>query len=85
MAPDGKVTITGGAMYHPQIGPIETDRSYYFKCPECHDNDPVLRNYMPTDVYSRVVGYLTPTRNWNDGKLAEFKLRSTYKIEGETK
>ncbi|MBM7557302.1 anaerobic ribonucleoside-triphosphate reductase [Halanaerobacter jeridensis] len=29
-------------------------------------------------VYSRVVGFITPTENWNKGKLEEFKDRVTY-------
>ena len=40
--------------------------------------DPELR--MPCEVYSRIVGYLRPTRNWNKGKLAEWKERRTYDI-----
>ncbi len=40
-------------------------------CPIC-DQD--------TEVYSRVVGYLRPVNQWNDGKLAEFKIRRTFKI-----
>jgi ribonucleoside-triphosphate reductase (formate) len=35
-------------------------------------------------VYSRVVGWLTPTRNWNKGKKAEFVDRKTFEVkEGE--
>jgi len=33
-----------------------------------------------TEVYSRVVGYLRPVKQWNDGKQAEFALRSRYSI-----
>ncbi len=29
-------------------------------------------------VYSRIVGYLRPVANWNDGKKEEFKLRKMY-------
>lgn len=29
-------------------------------------------------VYSRIVGYFRPVRNWNAGKTAEFKQRKTY-------
>ena len=32
-----------------------------------------------TEVYSRVVGYLTPLRRWNKGKREEFKDRKTFK------
>lgn len=30
------------------------------------------------DVYSRVVGFLTPVQQWNKGKRAEFFDRQTY-------
>jgi len=40
------------------------------KCPKCMKD---------TEIYSRVVGYLRPINQWNDGKLAEFKMRKTFK------
>ncbi len=39
-------------------------------CPDCG---------RPTEVYSRVVGYLRPVRQWNVGKQAEFGLRKTFR------
>lgn len=30
------------------------------------------------EVYSRMVGYLRPVSQWNDGKIEEFKQRKTY-------
>ncbi|EEX48180.1 MULTISPECIES: anaerobic ribonucleoside-triphosphate reductase [Jonquetella] len=30
------------------------------------------------EVYSRVVGFLTPVSQWNKGKKEEFKDRKTY-------
>ena len=33
------------------------------------------------EVYSRVVGYLRPVEQWNDGKQAEFADRKTYTSE----
>ena len=33
-----------------------------------------------TEVYSRVVGYLRPVKQWNDGKQAEFGMRETFNI-----
>jgi len=33
-----------------------------------------------TEVYSRVVGYLRPVKQWNYGKQAEFGLRKTFKV-----
>lgn len=32
------------------------------------------------EVYSRVVGYLRPVSQWNEGKKAEFELRRTFKV-----
>jgi ribonucleoside-triphosphate reductase len=34
----------------------------------------------PAEVYSRVVGYLRPVNQWNEGKAAEFKERKTFKL-----
>jgi len=31
-----------------------------------------------TEVYSRVVGYLRPVKQWNDGKQAEFAIREVF-------
>lgn len=36
---------------------------------------------VPCEVYSRIVGYLRPVRNWNDGKRQEFTDRTTFKAE----
>jgi ribonucleoside-triphosphate reductase len=38
-------------------------------CPKCGAN---------CEVYSRVVGYLRPVDQWNDGKQAEFTIRKTF-------
>ncbi len=40
-------------------------------CPTCESK---------TEVYSRVVGYLRPVGQWNDGKQAEFALRKTFQV-----
>jgi ribonucleoside-triphosphate reductase len=40
-------------------------------CPHCG---------AETEVYSRVVGYLRPVSQWNEGKQAEFRLRSRYRL-----
>jgi anaerobic ribonucleoside-triphosphate reductase len=34
-----------------------------------------------TEIYSRVVGYLRPVKQWNDGKQAEYSLRRTYRTD----
>jgi ribonucleoside-triphosphate reductase len=33
-----------------------------------------------TEVYSRVVGYLRPVKQWNSGKQAEFSMRKPFKL-----
>jgi anaerobic ribonucleoside-triphosphate reductase len=35
-------------------------------------------------IYSRVVGWYTPTKNWNKGKKEEFKDRLSFNINEKT-
>ncbi|MFA5714825.1 MAG: anaerobic ribonucleoside-triphosphate reductase [Candidatus Paceibacterota bacterium] len=51
-----------------------------FKCNDCFNKDKSLRNYQETEVYSRVVGYLRPVSQWNEGKQQEFKDRKEFKV-----
>ena len=41
----------------------------HFTCPQCSKK---------CEVYSRVVGYLRPVSQWNDGKQSEFKIRKMF-------
>jgi len=50
----------------------------FFKCEKCYANNPILKNYQPMEVYSRVVGYLRPVKQWNQGKKAEMEMRKEY-------
>ena len=34
------------------------------------------------EVYSRIVGYLRPVSQWNDGKREEFAMRAVYDAGG---
>ena len=43
-----------------------------YTCPICVEE---------TEVYSRITGYYRPVKNWNDGKLQEFKERKVYDVE----
>lgn len=63
-----------------EVMPYWLKEGDFFKCKECHIIDPVLRNYRPTEVFSRCVGYIRPVQNWNPGKVAEFHDRVTYEI-----
>lgn len=38
---------------------------------------------IPCEVYSRVVGYLRPIQNWNDGKQQEFADRQVFRVPDE--
>jgi anaerobic ribonucleoside-triphosphate reductase len=44
------------------------------QCPSCG---------AVSEVYSRVVGYLRPVNQWNEGKVEEFKQRKTFKIASQ--
>jgi ribonucleoside-triphosphate reductase len=49
-------------------------------CPKCKETG----EETPCEVYSRVVGYLRPVNQWNDGKQAEWHERKMFKIGAET-
>jgi len=46
----------------------------HFTCPKCVVD-------QPCEVYSRVVGYIRPVRQWHVGKQEEFKDRKVFKIK----
>jgi ribonucleoside-triphosphate reductase len=57
-------------------------------CPN-HGYLPGKQESCPTcgaasEVYSRVVGYLRPVNQWNEGKVEEFRLRKTFRIAQNT-
>jgi len=66
--------ISGGAIYE-----IEPDK-FYFKCNACFEKNPALTHFQECEVYSRVVGYLRPVKQFNPGKREEFKDRVNFKI-----
>lgn len=35
---------------------------------------------VPCEIYSRIVGYLRPIQNWNDGKRKEFVDRRMFRL-----
>ena len=41
------------------------------RCPTCHEE---------TEIYSRVVGYLRPIKQWHEGKRAEFAMRKRFRV-----
>jgi len=58
-------TITPTFSVCPSCGYIDGEKEF---CPKCAQK---------CEVYSRVVGYLRPVAQWNDGKQEEFKMRKT--------
>ncbi len=46
----------------------------HFICPKCLIE-------QPCEVYSRVVGYLRPVQQWNNGKVMEYKQRKLFKVK----
>jgi len=61
-------TITPSFSICPQHGYLRGEQEV---CPDCGQS---------TEVYSRVVGYLRPVNQWNDGKRAEFTIRKRYSV-----
>ncbi len=46
------------------------------ECPKCGEE---------CEVYTRVVGFIRPVKQWNEGKTAEYHQRVTFKIADDTK
>jgi len=63
------ITISPTFSICPSHGYISGE---YFKCPKCESN---------CEVYSRIVGYMRPVNQWNDGKQQEFKDRKLFDIK----
>jgi len=70
---EGELKISGGAVYEPDMS------QYYLKCDKCFEQDKILRNFRDNEVYSRIVGYLRPIKQWNPAKQAEFEDRTLFK------
>ncbi len=62
------ITITPTFSICPSHGYIAGEHQL---CPQCGEE---------TEIYSRVVGYLRPVKQWNRGKREEFKLRKTFSV-----
>lgn len=44
------------------------------------NTDSLEANRTKCEVYSRVVGYIRPVQQWNDGKQAEFDDRKPFTV-----
>ncbi|MFA5232750.1 MAG: ribonucleoside triphosphate reductase [Candidatus Paceibacterota bacterium] len=65
------ITLTPTFSVCPTHGYISGN---HFYCPKCTIE-------QPCEVYSRVVGYLRPVSQWNEGKQQEFKERKEFSIK----
>ena len=65
------VTVTPTFSICPVHGYIPGE---HFTCPHCSVE-------QPCEVYSRIVGYLRPVNQWNEGKRREFKERKEFKVK----
>ena len=52
-----------------------------FRCKKCYEKDQSLSNYQECQVFTRVVGYLRPVKQFNAGKQQEFKERKDFKLK----
>jgi ribonucleoside-triphosphate reductase len=64
-------TLTPSFSICSEHGYIKGEHS---KCPDCD---------RETEVYSRVVGYLRPVKQWNEGKRDEFAKRCRYQVSAK--
>ncbi len=64
------ITLTPTFSICPTHGYIAGE---HFTCPKCTIE-------QPCEVYSRIVGYLRPVIQWNEGKQSEFRQRKEFKL-----
>ena len=62
-------TVTPSFSICPEHGYLRGEQN---SCPTCQTS---------CEVYSRVVGYMRPVNQWNEGKQAEFTERSRFKLQ----
>jgi len=67
------ITLTPTFSICPSHGYLEGE---HFECPKCTIK-------QPCEVYSRIVGYLRPVSQWNEGKQEEFRQRKEFKIPAQ--
>ena len=56
---------------------------FVFKCESCFQENEGIADYKECEVYTRIVGYLRPVKQYNPGKQQEYVERKEYKISEE--
>mgnify|MGYP001268916552 CR=1 FL=1 len=72
---EGTLNVSGGALWYTF--------KVFAKCESCFKKSPVLTDYQPCEVYSRIVGYMRPVSQWNPGKKEEYKSRTPFSVKSE--
>ena len=82
---DLEIKISGEDIENGSLLSYEEDGKefFVFKCDDCFSKNPELSDYKNCEVYSRIVGYLRPVNQWNDGKKQEYSERKEYQISEE--
>ena len=79
VAEEKDFNITGGVVYKVHDAEeYKGKEKFSVKCNECYEKEKLLTNFQECEVYSRIVGYLRPTNQWNPGKVEEFKNRKVF-------
>jgi len=65
------ITFTPTFSICPTHGYLEGE---HFECPKCTIK-------QPCEVYSRIVGYIRPLNQWNQGKFREYQERKVFKLK----
>lgn len=73
---EGKEIKNGVLLAYQEGG----EKLMVYKCSQCFKENPSLTNFRKCEVYSRVVGYLRPVEQWNEGKKKEFQERKEYRL-----
>jgi hypothetical protein len=73
---DGVIVIGGNGSVYKVKERLES--KYFFKCEDCFRDNKTLCNFRECEVYSRVVGYLRPVKQWNKGKKVEYEMRKEF-------
>ncbi len=71
---DCKEKITEGYSY-------DVENKSFYKCKECYEKNNDLENFRECLVFSRIVGYYSPTSLWNPGKKGEFSDRVEFDVK----
>lgn len=71
-----QMNISGGALFQTPVS-WDMGDELFCKCDACFEKRHGLGR--KTLVYSRICGYLTPTKQWHNAKQGEFEIRKTFR------